>query len=130
MNSGNCPDCNLYVSPSIQAVRNFLGQLEDWEAEGHVVEELMTLIDDIPCCESATAMPHDEHKRATVPDAATEVQRVSESDLAEVIEVAGDDWLTKFDNHIADGRVNLDPGPQPAYIARAVVGAIGGESRG
>ena len=67
----------LHVSPAIQAVREYLDQLEDWEAQNYVIEELRSLVDDIPCCETATAMPHEEHARATVPDAATEQERDS-----------------------------------------------------
>lgn len=84
----------LHVSPSIQAVRDYLDQLEDWEAQNHVIEELLSLVDDIPCCESATAMPHDEHNRATVPDAATELRAERDAALARIAELEDSEWAT------------------------------------
>lgn len=55
------PTERLMQAPEIQAVREYLEQLEDWEAQDHVIEEIRSLVDDIPDCVSATALPHDEH---------------------------------------------------------------------
>ena len=50
----------LHESPAIQAVRDVLDSLDPWEIHGRALEEIRSAIDDIPCCESATAMVHAE----------------------------------------------------------------------
>lgn len=52
----------LMVAPAIQAVRDVLDVLEDWEIQDHALEEIRSAVDDIPDCESATAIPHEEHR--------------------------------------------------------------------
>lgn len=51
----------LMQAPAIQAAREVLDHVSD-RMDEHAYSEISSALDDIPDCESATAMPHDEHR--------------------------------------------------------------------
>lgn len=72
------PSERLMVAPAIQAVRDVLNGLEDWEIQDRALEEIRSAVDDIPDCESATAIPHEEHGEPS------DAERLSQDELAAI----------------------------------------------
>lgn len=66
------PTVTVATKPAIDAARRVVESMEDWQVEPDAALEILSALDDIPDCESWSAVPHSEHVQGEPTDAMVE----------------------------------------------------------